>query len=92
MIGIKYNEPPFRRLDWNVLGAELLFDGCYVRSLQTLGTLLYREFDLLAFLKLTIALHLDGGKMDENVLAVFAANETIPLGGVEPLNGPNETF
>jgi hypothetical protein len=45
------------------------------------------ELDGCTFLKATIAVSLDRRKVDENVLATLPLDETIPLAGVEPLNG-----
>jgi hypothetical protein len=64
----------------------------YVGSLQTFGTLFNREFHRLPFFQTTVSVHLDGGKVDENILTVITANKTIAFGGIKPLYGPNKTF
>jgi hypothetical protein len=62
-------------------------DGAYVLCLPALGALYDVELDALAFLKAAEALCLDGGVMDEYVLAVFTAQKAEALCVVKPLNG-----
>ena len=57
-----------------------------VLSLPALGTLGHIELNALALLQRAEAARLNGGVMDENVLAVFTADESKTLGVVEPLN------
>ena len=57
-----------------------------VRSLQTLGTAGDFEFNRLAFVQRLVPIRLDSGKVDENVLAGLALDESIALAGVEPLH------
>ena len=45
------------------------------------------ELDGRTFLKATITVSLDRGKVDENVLATLPLDKTIPLAGIEPFNG-----
>jgi hypothetical protein len=45
------------------------------------------ELDGRTFLKATITVSLNRGKVDENVLATLPLDKTIPLAGIEPLNG-----
>jgi hypothetical protein len=71
--------PPFFRI---LIGG---LDGLYVLRLPALGALDYIELDLLTFLQAAEAVWLDGGEVNENVLAVLAADETIALGIVKPL-------
>jgi hypothetical protein len=59
----------------------------YVRSLQALGAASDFEFNRLAFVQRLIALSLNGGEVDENVLAGLALDESKALTGVEPLYG-----
>jgi hypothetical protein len=61
-------------------------DGLNVLSLPALGTLGHVELDLLAFLQRTEAVCLDGGVMDEDVLAVFTAQKSKSLGVIKPLD------
>ena len=61
-------------------------DRLYVLSLPALGALGHVELDLLAFLKRTEAVCLDGGVMDEDVLAVFTAQKSKSLGVIKPLD------
>jgi hypothetical protein len=65
---------PYKNLDWpDVLGLP---------ALRTLGD---AKLDGLAFLQAFEAASLDGRKMYENIFAVLATDETVPLGVVEPL-------
>ena len=57
-----------------------------VRSLQALGALGDFEFNRLAFVQRLVAIRLDGGEMDENVLAGLALDEPKTLAGIEPLH------
>ena len=57
-----------------------------VRSLQALGAAGDFEFNRLAFVQRLIPLRLDGGEVDENVLAGLALDEPISLAGIEPLH------
>jgi hypothetical protein len=61
-------------------------DGLYVLSLPALRALGHVELDLLAFLKRTEAVCLDGGVMDEDVLAVLTAQKSKSLGVIKPLD------
>ena len=61
-------------------------DRLYVLCLPALGPLGHVELDLLAFLKRTEAVCLDGGVMDEDVLAVFTAQKSKSLGVIKPLD------
>jgi hypothetical protein len=61
-------------------------DYLHVLCLPALGALGDVELNALAFLKRTEAVRLDGGVMDEDVLAVFAAQKSKSLGVIKPLN------
>jgi hypothetical protein len=56
-----------------------------VGSLQTLGPADNLEFNGLSLVEGAIAVRLDGGEMDEDVLAALALNETKAFAGVKPL-------
>jgi len=60
-------------------------DAFDVLSLPALGAFDDIELNLLTFLQAAKAVCLDGGEVNENVLAILAADKTIPLGIVEPL-------
>ena len=60
-------------------------DGLDVLRLPALRPLYDIELDLLAFLQAAKAIRLDGGEVNENVLAILAAEKTITLGIVKPL-------
>ena len=57
-----------------------------VLGLQALGAFADLEFNRLAFVQRLVPLRLDGGKVDENVLAGLALDEPESLAGVEPLH------
>ena len=57
-----------------------------VGSLQTLRPADHLELNGLAFVQRTIAIRLNCGEMDENVLASLALDESEPLAGVKPLH------
>jgi hypothetical protein len=56
-----------------------------VRGLQALGAANDLKFDCLAVAQGAIAIRLDRGEMDENVLSGLALDETKALAGVKPL-------
>jgi hypothetical protein len=56
-----------------------------VGSLQALRAAGNLEFDWLSLVEGAVALRLDGGEMDEHVLAALALDETKALAGVKPL-------
>ena len=56
-----------------------------VRCLQTFRALGHFEFNRLAFVQRFVSLRLDGGKMDEDILAGLALDEPESLAGIEPL-------
>jgi hypothetical protein len=66
------------------LGA-LRLEGGYGLSLQALGARANLEFNRLAFVQRLVALRLNRGVVDENVLAGLALDETEALAGVKPL-------
>jgi hypothetical protein len=57
-----------------------------VGSLQALGTADNLEFNGLTLIERAIAVRLNGGEMDENVLTRLALDETKTLAGVKPLH------
>ena len=61
-------------------------DSLNVLSLPALGAFGHGELDLLAFLQRTEAVRLDGGVMDEDVLAVLTAQKSKSLGVIKPLD------
>ena len=66
-------------------GADCLDYG-YVRRLETLGPLGHFELNSRTFIERTVTVRLDGGKMNEDVFACFALNESEALGRVKPLH------
>jgi hypothetical protein len=58
----------------------------YALSLQTLGSLLDFKFHRLPFVEGLVALGLDGGEMDKNILAGLSLDETVSLGRIKPLD------
>jgi len=56
-----------------------------VGSLQALRAAGNLEFDGLSLVKGAVAVRLDGGEMDENVLSALALDEAKALAGVKPL-------
>ena len=63
-----------------------LLEGGNVRGLQPLGTLGYFELNRLPFVQRFIPLRLNGGEVDEDVLAGLALNKSESLAGIEPLH------
>ena len=57
----------------------------HVLGLPALGTLDHIELDLLAFLQAAESIRLDRREVNENVLAILAADETISFCVVKPL-------
>src|SRR5258708_40340664 len=60
--------------------------GANVFSLPALLSFGHSEFNRLTLLKAAIAIRLDRGEVDENVLSILTCNKTEALCGVEPLN------
>jgi hypothetical protein len=60
-------------------------DAFDVFRLPALGAFDYVELNLLTFLQAFEAACLDGGEVNENVLAILAADKTVTLGIVKPL-------
>ena len=60
-------------------------DAFDVFGLPALGAFHYVELNLLTFLQAAKTVCLDGGEVNENVLAILAADQTIALGIVKPL-------
>src|SRR5262245_60480327 len=58
-----------------------------VAGLQAFGAAPDGKLDGLAFLQRAIAVGLDGGVMDENILSTFLGQKAVPFGGIEPLDG-----
>src|SRR5262245_32347150 len=58
-----------------------------VLGLQTLRSLLHNERDPCPFIERTISASGDGGKMDEDVFAIFALDKAKPFSRVKPLYG-----
>ena len=65
---------------------------CDVAGLRSFGSLLNIELDLLTFRQVAETIALNGGEMDENVLATFALDEAEALVTVEPLNCTDYSF
>jgi len=57
-----------------------------VGSLETLRSADNLEFNSLSLVEGAVAVALDSGKMDENVLAALALDETKSFAGVKPLH------
>jgi hypothetical protein len=57
-----------------------------VGSLQTLGAADNLEFNGLPLVEGAVAVRLDGGEMDENVLAALALDKSKALAGIKPLH------
>jgi hypothetical protein len=57
-----------------------------VLGLQALRARPNLELNCLAFVEALVAVHLDCGKMDEDILTGLALDEPVPLAGVEPLH------
>jgi hypothetical protein len=54
--------------------------------LKALRSLLDLELDKLAFVQRLVAIHLDGGEVNEDVLARLALNKPKPLRSIKPLD------
>ena len=67
-------------------GPSFRLEASDVRSLQALRAARDFEFNRLAFVQRLVPLRLNGGEMDENVLAGLALDEPKALAGIEPLH------
>jgi len=63
-------------------------DALDVLCLPALGAFYHVELNLLTFLQAAKTACLDGGEVNENVLAILAADKSIALGIVKPLYCP----
>jgi hypothetical protein len=61
-------------------------DSSDVRSLEAFGALRKIELDSLAFVQRPVSILLDGGIVDENILAGRALDESVTFSSVEPLH------
>jgi hypothetical protein len=61
-------------------------DAGYVGGVESFGALLALEFDGFAFIERLVAVHLDGGKMDEDIFTAGTLNESVALGSIEPFH------
>ncbi len=66
--------------------SEAVLDALDVLSLPALGAFDHVKLNLLTFLQTAESTGLDGGEMDEYILAILAADETVALGIVKPLH------
>jgi hypothetical protein len=64
----------------------------HIRGLRALLPLHNLELDYIALLQTLVAFRSDGAIVDENVGAVFAANEAITFGIIEPFHRSLHTF
>ncbi len=64
-------------------------DVCGLRTLLALGDF---ELHLVPFLQALVALRTDRAVMYKNIRAICAPNEPVPLGVIEPLYGPFQSF
>jgi hypothetical protein len=63
-----------------------ILQSCDVRSLQALGARGHFEFNRLSFVQRFVTVRSDGGKVDENILARLALDESESLRCIKPLN------
>ena len=66
-------------IEWSALWNDVL-------RLQSFWPLLDFELDLLSFIQRFVTIGLNGGKMDEYILARLALNKSKTLRGVKPLH------
>jgi len=82
--------PPSNSLFFNPEAAVATSDGglqrLNVRGLQALGAADDFELDRLAVVQRLVAIRLDRGEMDENVLSGLALDEAKAFAGVKPLD------
>jgi hypothetical protein len=78
-----------RRQEPGVGPAPNALDRHHVCGLKSLGSLHNLKFDCRTFLEVAITISLNRGIMYEDVLTLAALDEAVPLGGIEPLNGPS---
>ena len=76
---------PPRRSD-AVLPYGLVLRSGYVLGHQSLGTVLDLELNFDTLVEGPIALHLNGGKMNENIFSCRALYESVTLDGIKPLH------
>ena len=58
----------------------------YVLGLQSFGALLDLELHLRAFIQGAVTVRLDGGKVNEHIVAARSLDESIALSGIKPLH------
>jgi len=71
--------------DFPLFTAAFDLQGANVLGLEALGTPSYREFHCLAFCQAAEAFRLNRLVVDEHILTVRTADESVSLGVVEPL-------
>jgi hypothetical protein len=57
-----------------------------VHGVQSFGALLALKLDGIAFIERLIAVRLNGGKVDKNILSARTLNKSVSLGSIEPLD------
>jgi hypothetical protein len=65
---------------------QQVLQSCDVRSLQALGARGHFEFNCLAFVQRFVTFRRDGRKVDENILAGLALDESEALRCIKPLH------
>jgi len=63
-----------------------------VGGLQALGALLDAELNALAFFQVLIAIDLDGGIVDEDIVAALASDKAVAFAAVEPFDCAGNSF
>src|ERR1051326_6966849 len=74
-----------RRLEKSFLVVGNALGKADIFGLQTLRSLLHNERDPCAFIERTVSARRDGGKMDEDVLPVFALDKAKTFPRIKPL-------
>jgi hypothetical protein len=64
----------------------------HVAGLRAFGTLLNREFNLLAFFEVLEAFTLNSREVDEDIRAAFASEKAEALASIEPFDCTVDTF
>jgi hypothetical protein len=73
---------------WRCEGLSASF--LHVGSLRTLRSLHNFEIDGISFLQSTVPLANNGRIVNENIRAIVAPNESVPLGVIEPFHGATQ--
>jgi hypothetical protein len=74
------------------LNSDVLVRESDVSSLEAFGAFFNAKLNSLAFFKIAVAVALDCGEMDENVLPILAFDKAVAFAAVKPFDRADDSF